>query len=113
MSTSCCQIQECIVILNIFITQQVFLHPSILGLLYGVAIGDAMALNTEGLTVDECNFFYDLENFSLENRISDYLRTHFPPHDWSSNTDVMVSLAGSRVVVVVVVVPFFCPYPNS
>ncbi|XP_045125668.1 uncharacterized protein LOC123512978 isoform X2 [Portunus trituberculatus] len=66
------------------------LTDSLLGLLYGVAISDAMALNTEGLTVDECNFFYDSQNFSLENRISDYLRTHFPPHDWSSNTDIML-----------------------
>lgn len=66
------------------------LTDSLLGLLYGVAISDAMALNTEGLTVDECSFFYDSENFSVENRISDYLRTHFPPHDWSSNTDIML-----------------------
>ncbi|KAG7163663.1 Dynein regulatory complex subunit 7-like 1 [Homarus americanus] len=66
------------------------LKNMLLGLLYGMAIGDAMALNTEGLTVDECIFFYDPENLSLDTRIYDYLRTHFPPHDWSSNTDIMI-----------------------
>lgn len=62
------------------------------GLLYGIAISDALGLNTEGLSVEECNFFYETENISLDSRICDHLRTHFPPHDWSSNTDVVVSL---------------------
>lgn len=66
------------------------LRDMLLGLLYGMAIGDAMALSTEGLNVDECLFFYDPENLSLDDRISDYLRAHFPPHDWSSNTDIML-----------------------
>ncbi|XP_045600489.2 uncharacterized protein [Procambarus clarkii] len=66
------------------------LKDMLLGLLYGMAIGDAMALSTEGLSVDECLFFYDPENLSLDDRISDYLRSHFPPHDWSSNTDIML-----------------------
>lgn len=57
-----------------------------------MAISDALALNTEGLSVEECNFYYETENISLDNRICDYLRTQFPPHDWSSNTDVVVSL---------------------
>lgn len=57
-----------------------------------MAISDAVALNTEGLSIEECNFFYEIENISLDSRICDYLRAHFPPHDWSSNTDVVVSL---------------------
>ncbi|XP_071542410.1 uncharacterized protein [Panulirus ornatus] len=66
------------------------LKDTLIGLLYGMAIGDAMALNTEGMSVDECLFFYDPENLSLDSRICDYLRSHFPPHDWSSSTDIML-----------------------
>lgn len=66
------------------------LTDSLLGLLFGIAISDAVALNTEGLSVEECNFFYETENISLDSRICDHLRTHFPPHDWSSNTDVVL-----------------------
>lgn len=62
------------------------------GLIYGAAIADAMALNTEGLCEDECHFYYWPESIALKDRISDHLRLHFPPHDWSCNTDVMVTV---------------------
>lgn len=66
------------------------LRDMLLGLIYGAAIADAMALNTERLSEDECQFYYCRENIMLKDRISDHLRLHFSPHDWSCNTDVML-----------------------
>ncbi|KAL7639213.1 UNVERIFIED_CONTAM: hypothetical protein RMT77_010747 [Armadillidium vulgare] len=65
------------------------LTETILGLVYGACIGDAFGLNVEGLSKDECLFYYD-EGFCLKDRISDLLRSYFPPNDWSSNVDVML-----------------------
>ncbi|XP_064110740.1 uncharacterized protein LOC135218382 isoform X2 [Macrobrachium nipponense] len=66
------------------------LKDMLIGLVYGAAIGDAVGLCTEGLTRSECKFFYDKANFSLDARIRDHLRSHYPPCDWSCNTDIMV-----------------------
>ncbi|CAL4185425.1 unnamed protein product, partial [Meganyctiphanes norvegica] len=62
----------------------------ILGLLYGAVVSDAVALSTEGLTEQECHFYYSKENLMPQERIHDYLRAHFPPQDWSSNADILL-----------------------
>lgn len=66
------------------------LKDMLLGLVYGAAVADAVALCTEGLTRDECLFFYSSNDFSLDNRVCDHLRSHYPPQDWSCNTDIMM-----------------------
>ncbi|KAK7069739.1 hypothetical protein SK128_028229, partial [Halocaridina rubra] len=66
------------------------LKDTLLGLVYGAAVADAMALSTEGLSRQECLFFYNPDKFSLGNRVCDHLRSHYPPHDWSCNTDIMM-----------------------
>lgn len=66
------------------------LKDMLIGLVYGAAIGDAVGLCTEGLTRSECMFFYDKANFSVDARIRDHLRSHYPPCDWSCNTDIMM-----------------------
>ncbi|KAK3872026.1 hypothetical protein Pcinc_022868 [Petrolisthes cinctipes] len=71
------------------------LTDTLLGLFYGLAMGDAMGLSTEGLSADECVFHYNPDTLSLDNRICDYLRSHFPQEDWSSCTDVVLLLLDS------------------
>ncbi|XP_068245602.1 uncharacterized protein [Palaemon carinicauda] len=66
------------------------LKDMLIGLVYGAAVGDAVGLCTEGLTRSECMFFYDKADFSLDARIRDHLRSHYPPCDWSCNTDIML-----------------------
>ncbi|CAN7983383.1 unnamed protein product [Ixodes pacificus] len=70
------------------------LDPSVLtdritGLLYGAAIGDALGVATEFMSVDECAFYYDRESLEYACIRRDEHRVRWKQGDWTCNADQM------------------------
>lgn len=70
------------------------LEPNILtdritGLLYGAAIGDAIGIATEFMTVDECAFYYDPQCLEYTSIRRDEHRVRWKQGDWTCNADQM------------------------
>ncbi|XP_067936096.1 uncharacterized protein [Watersipora subatra] len=65
------------------------LRDRIVGLIYGAAIGDALALATEQLSVDECLFHYKPLTLCYDDIIRDEHRTHWKKGDWTTAFDQM------------------------
>lgn len=70
------------------------LEPNILtdritGLLYGAAIGDAIGVATEFMTVDECAFYYDPQCLEYTSIRRDEHRVRWKQGDWTCNADQM------------------------
>lgn len=70
------------------------LEPNILtdritGLLYGAAIGDAIGVATEFMTVDECAFYYDTQCLEYTSIRRDEHRVQWKQGDWTCNADQM------------------------
>ena len=85
-----------------------------LGLLYGAALGDAIGVATQGMTVDECQFHYDPTTLTYEDIIRDELRVRWRQGDWSDCFDQLVNLVflkklGSGLELVTL---FHCNTPN-
>ncbi|CAN7989114.1 unnamed protein product [Ixodes hexagonus] len=70
------------------------LDPSVLtdritGLLYGAAIGDALGVATEFMSVDECAFYYDRDSLEYACIRRDEHRVRWKQGDWTCNADQM------------------------
>lgn len=70
------------------------LDPSVLtdritGLLYGAAIGDALGVATEFMSVDECAFYYDQDSLEYACIRRDAHRVRWKQGDWTCNADQM------------------------
>ena len=60
------------------------------GFIYGAAIGDAIGIATENLSVDECNFHYDRDTLAYTDIIRDQHRVRWRRGDWTVHFDQMV-----------------------
>ena len=63
---------------------------TIVGLMYGAAVGDAIAVATQGMTTDECSFYYDPVNLTYDDIIRDEFRVRWRQGDWSDCFDQVV-----------------------
>lgn len=72
------------------------LRERIVGLFYGAAVGDAMALATEQLTADECRFHYsNPSELRYSAIIRDEYRTQWKRGDWSTDFDLVALVLDS------------------
>ena len=59
--------------------------------MYGAAVGDALGVATQGMTVDECQFHYNPATLTYEDIIRDEFRVRWRQGDWSDCFDQLVN----------------------
>ena len=61
------------------------------GLVYGAAIGNAIGIATEKMSLDECEFHYTAETLTYTSIVRDEHRVQWKQGDWTVDFDQLVS----------------------